>query len=90
MNAYLLSDLVRIDGATGLILETGEAPEKASSLGLIAPRGGFSSFQAIIENADKENLSVKAKADPRTSKLSFSKRGFTKRAISSRRTALFP
>lgn len=63
MNAYLLSDLVRINGATGLILETGEAPGKNSVLGLIAPRGGFSSFQVIIEDADKQTLSVKAKAD---------------------------
>lgn len=63
MNAYLLSDLVRVNGTNGLILETGTVPERISSLGLIAPRGGFSSFQVIIENADKDALSVKAVPD---------------------------
>ena len=60
MNAYLLSDLVRINGANGLILETGTVPEKIVSLNLLAPRGGFSSFQIVAENADRDALSVKA------------------------------
>jgi len=49
MAVYLLKDTVRIDGATGLCLETGESLPALDRLTLIAPRGGFASFQIIVD-----------------------------------------
>lgn len=61
MNVYLLGDCARINGANGLILETGEAADKRKRMCVRAPRAGFTSFQVIAETDEETPVRAEAR-----------------------------